>query len=493
VIHEVFHDVSIPVRDYPSEAISVSGFRVMPEFEEPRRPRVPLRPDPVVNDLGDTPEPLVSATIGLNFDGLVHTGFVPPDTNASVGSTQVVETVNLNYQVFNKATGASVLGPKAISSLFTGVGGCASDGNLSDPVVLWDKAAGRWVISIIAFNGTFTKSDFCIAVSTTSDATGSYNRYDFSFGNNLPDYPKLGVWPDAYYFSANVFPGGGSFAGAKVCALDRAAMLGGSTATAVCFQRTTADFSLLPSDLDGSTAPPAGQPNVFVELDGTSSTQLDLFQFHVDFTVPSSSTFTGPTALAIPAWSQLCPTTRACITEPSPGERVDSLGDRLMFRLAYRNFGSHEALVATHSVSLGTTRHAGVRWYEIRSPLAPVLNQSGTVAEGKKSIWMPSIAMDKVGDIAVGFSEASGTVKPSVQFTGRVPSDPLGTMESIATIVTGAGVQQGGSNRWGDYSSMSIDPTDDCTFWYAQEYYKASTGTPTWNTRLANLKFSSCQ
>jgi hypothetical protein len=490
VMYEDAHDVSLPVREYPSETLSSAELRIMPEFEEPVRPRVPFRPDPVLQDFGDRPAPLVAATIGLNFDGLGHTGFVPPDTNASVGTTQVVETVNLNYQVFNKTTGASILGPKSIGSIFTGVGRCTSNGNLSDPVVLFDKAAGRWLIAILAYNNTFSQSDECIAVSTTSDATGSYNRYDFNFGANLPDYPKFGVWPDAYYFSANTFPNGGAFVGANVCAFDRAAMVAGTTATGVCFQRTSSDFSLLPSDLDGATPPPVNQPNAFLELDGSSFTKLDLFKFHADFVVPPNSTFTGPIPITIPVWSQLCPTTRACIAEPLPGEKVDSLGDRLMFRLAYRNFGSHESLVATHSVNKGR-KVAGVRWYEIQSPLAPVLVQSGTIAEGAKNIWLGSIAMDKVGDIAVGFSESSKTVKPSVQFTGRIPGDPLGTMESIANVVTGTGVQQGGGNRWGDYSSMAIDPSDDCTFWYAQEYYK-TTGLGTWSTRLASLKFANC-
>jgi len=219
VMYEYSHDISLPVMEYPSAVVSPARVRIMPEFPEPQRPSAPFRADPVLQDFGNSPARLITANVGRNFDGIKHTGFVPPDTNASVGSTQVVQTVNLSYQVFNKQTGASILGPASISSIFTGLsGGCTTNGNLSDPVVLYDKAAGRWVISILSFNNTFTTSDECIAVSTGSDATGSYNRYDFNFGVNLPDYQKLAVWPDAYYFSANIFPRGGAFTGAEVCA-----------------------------------------------------------------------------------------------------------------------------------------------------------------------------------------------------------------------------------------------------------------------------------
>jgi hypothetical protein len=491
VMHDFAHDVSLPLREYPYQPVRPNQLRQMPEFPDPVRPFKAFEPDPVLQNLADHPQRMVGATIGLNFDGISNTGFVPPDTNASVGSTQVVETVNTSYQVFNKATGASVFGPVDMGTIFSGFSNCAADGNLSDPVVLYDKAANRWVISILAFNGSFSQNDECVAVSKTSDATGAYNRYDFNFHGDLPDYQKTAVWSDAYYSSYNIFPGGGFFTGAEVCAFDRSKMLTGASATSICFKRTASDFSFLPSDLDGATPPPAGRPDFFLELDQTSFTKLDLFQFHVASFSPPSATFTGPTQITIPVWSQLCGGSRSCISEPPGGEKVDSLGDRLMHRFAYRNFAGHERLVATHSVDTGGSI-AGVRWYLLARPMSPVLAQSGTIKEGTNtSIWMGSIGQDKVGDIAVGFSESSTSIKPSVQFTGRIHSDPLGTMESIATIVAGTGVQTFGFNRWGDYSSMSIDPSDDCTFWYAQEYYKTS-GFGTWNTRLANFKFTNC-
>jgi len=441
--------------------------------------------------------PQVGTTSLLNFDGITDSeggGFVPPDTNASVGATQVVETVNVAYAVYDKTTGAQILAPTNIQTLYAPLGGQCGTGNLSDPVATYDKAAGRWLITMIAFDNSFTGNDLCVAVSTSSDATGTYHVYSFSYGTTTPDYPKLAVWPDAYYVTSNSFPFGGSFSGAETCALDRTNMLAGSAATMICFQRGTSDFSLLPADLDGATAPPAGSPNYQMEL--ASSKTLKVYKFHVDFLVPTNSTFIGPTVLPVAAYTEACPVTGTCIRQSSPGELLDSFGDRLMHRLAYRNFGTHEALVANHSIRAIGTGHAAsmVRWYEIRSPgSSPFVFQRGAVGGGTSGVarWMGSIAMDKNGDIALGYSKSGRRVKPSIEYVGRIPTDVKGKMESPKLIVAGTGVQQSSSNRWGDYSSMAIDPGDDCTFWYAQEYY-TTTGAFNWVTRLASFKFTGC-
>jgi hypothetical protein len=441
--------------------------------------------------------PNVATTNLLSFDGITDSqggGFVPPDTNAAVGATQVVETVNVAYAVYDKATGTQIMAPKSIQTLYTPLGGQCATGNLSDPVATYDKAAGVWVITMIAFNNSFSQNNACVAVSTTSDATGTYHLYSFNYGRTLPDYPKLGVWPDAYYLTTDSFPNGGAFTGAESCALDRTNMLLGNPATSVCFQRGSGDFALLPADLDGSTPPPSGAPNYEMEL--ATSTKLNLFQFHVDFAVPTNSTFTGPTQLTVASYTDACATTGSCIVQPSPGEKLDALGDRLMYRLAYRNFGTSESLVANHSIKASGTGKApsAVRWYEVRSPgSSPVIFQSGTVGGGTSAIsqWMGSIGMDKNGDIALGYSRSGSTLKPSIAYVGRVPTDALGKMESAHTIVTGGGVQESSFNRWGDYSSMQIDPVDDCTFWYTQEYYKTS-GSFNWSTHMASFKFTTC-
>jgi hypothetical protein len=474
--------------------------KVMPRPGRAPHPHISDVPDASIqNEAQSEVLPQVRTTSLLNFDGITAAqggGFVPPDTNASVGATQVVETVNVAYAVYNKTTGAQIMAPTNIQTLYAPLGGECGTGDLTDPVATYDKAAGRWLITMIASNRPFfTVNELCVAVSTSSDATGTFNLYSFSFGATLPDYPKLGVWPDAYYVTANNFPGGGSFVGALTCALDRAKMLAGSAATIICFQRGISDFSLLPADLDGATPPPPGAPNYQLELG--SSTTLNLFKFHVDFAVPANSTFTGPTAISVPAFTDAC-FGGTCIPQPAPGERLDSLGDRLMHRLAYRNFGTHEALVANHSIKAVGIGHAAsaVRWYEIRSPgSVPVVFQRGRVGGGAITVsrWMGSIAMDKNGDIALGFSRSSSAVKPAITYVGRIPSDPLNKMESPKVIVLGNGVQKNSFHRWGDYSSMAIDPSDDCTFWYAQEYYKTPGASAfNWVTRLASFKFPGC-
>ena len=491
VIDEDYHDTSIPVRDIaPVAAPDGSRRVVVPLRRRPGPPIISSEPDAVTQNLEHGP--LVSTTNKLNFNGVpICDGVAPPDTNASVGATQVLEVVNISFQVFSKSTGHSVFGPAEISHIFSGVpGACGSGPDYTDPIALYDKAAGRWLVTILASSDGFKTGLECIAVSTTSDASGSYNRYVFSFGlDNLNDYPKFGVWPDAYYGSYNMFSPS-AFLGAKVCAYSRGAMLAGKTALSICFQPRPTDFTLLPSDLDGHTAPPAGEPNFFLEL--ATSTALNLFKFHVNFTTPANSTFAGPTRLAVPSFTEACAATGTCIPQPGTTQRLDSLGDRMMFRLAYRRFAGHEALVATHSVKTSAAA-SGVRWYEIRNPnTSPIVFQRGTVTAGSTSLWMGSIGMDKVGNIALGFSESSSSLHPAIAYTGRVPTDPLGIMESIDVTFKGNGSQTSGLSRWGDYSSISIDPIDDCTFWYANEYIPTN-GILNWHTRLNSFKFTSCK
>ncbi len=450
--------------------------------------------------------PLTGVTSFLDFDGqsaqdnrnLFGFAFVPPDTNGAVGSTQFVQMVNVTIAVYDKSSGALQLGPAAIHTLWSGFGGlCELGGGTptfadgGDPVVLYDHLAGRWLVTQLQYDTTFTHTAQCLAVSTSSDATGSYNRYEFDFGTNFPDYPKFAIWPDAYYNSINVFPPN-SFAGAQACAFDRNSMLAGAPAKGICFQQSSTVSSLLPSDLDGSTLPPAGSPNYFVGL--ADSTHLNFFRFHADFSNPANptGTFSGPTLVSVAPYSEICARaiTVSCIPQPSPGEKVDGLADRVMFRLAYRNFGDHESLVVNHTVKGGAL--ASVRWYEIRNPSAPFVYQQSTVIDPNVNYWLGSIAMDKTGNIALGFSASSHSVFPSVYVAGRAPTDPAGAMFGPLVLVNGSGVQFNSFKRWGDYSSMSVDPSDDCTLWYTQEYY-ATTGSFNWATRIGSFKFNSCK
>lgn len=500
----VHNDVSPAVRDLP--VLDQSAQQAQHEAEPLRRIPLPPglkpenEPDPVLqrttlpSSFAATVAPTIvgtaAVTPGLGFDG-VGSGFpgftvnsAPPDTNGAVGATQYVQWVNTSFSVFDKATGARIAGPTAGNSLWAGFGGGCQTNNDGDPIVLYDKLANRWIFA--QFSVSTTPFLQCVAVSTSSDATGTFNRYSFQY-SNFDDYPKTGVWPDAYYVTFNMFNGTtNAFVGADACAYDRNAMLNGQPATQVCFQQGSSVGGLLPSDLDGTTPPPAGSPN-FMVFFGTNN--LNLFKFHVNFATPSASTFTGPTVIPVAAFSALC-NGGTCVPQSGTTNKLDSLADRLMYRLAYRNFGDHESLVVNHSVTAGSS--GGVRWYEIQNPNGtPIVAQQSTFAPDSKFRWMGSIAMDKAGDIAMGYSVSSSTTNPAIAFTGRVPTDPSSTMEAENTVINGTGSQTGTLTRWGDYSAITVDPVDDCTFWYTNEYLKAS-GTFNWSTRIANFKFPNC-
>ena len=484
---EDHHDSSLPLADmirlYPQTNLREQWVR--PEMPLPPRQYSKHVIDPVLQKesmLGP-----LAASIGLNFEGNdfdTVCNCAPPDTNGAVGTTQYVQIVNTVFTVYDKTTGAVITGPTATNTLWSGFGGSCSTANDGDGTVAFDKLANRWVFQQFVVS-TLPYMD-CIAVSQTADATGAYNRYAFSFGNsNFPDYPKLGVWPDGYYESFNIFLNGASFTGPDACAVDRSNMLTGAGARPIqCFQQSSSLNPLLPSDLDGTTAPPTGEPNFFMTFGGSGV--LKLFKYHVDFTTPSNSTFTGPTNISVAAFTPAPGT----VAQPSPGEALDTLSDRPMYRLPYRNFGSHESLAFSHSVG----SPSGVRWYEIQNPAGtPTVAQQGTYSPDSSNRWMGSTAMDSAGDQAIGFSVVSSSagLDPTVRIAGRTPTDAGGTMESELNVVTGTGVQQSTSNRWGDYSALQVDPVDDCTFWYTQEYIK-TTGSFNWATRIANFKFPNC-
>jgi uncharacterized repeat protein (TIGR03803 family) len=487
VRHDVHHDVSPPLR----ELIRNAPPPALQEKEaEPVR-RIPLPPG-----LAELPEDPIrqrtaapsAAVVGLSFEGLgqgdygFFVNFAPPDTNGAVGATQYIQWVNTSFAIFDKATGALLGGPTQGNTLWWGFGGGCESNNDGDPIALYDKLANRWVLSQLSISTQPYLQ--CIAVSTTSDALGTWNRYSFQYAD-FDDYPKMGVWPDAYYETFNMF-NGDRFVGADACAYDGAAMRSGQSATQICFQQGPSVGGLLPADVDGTTPPPAGSPNYMVYF---GANDLNLFRFHVDFNNPANSTFTGPTVISVAAFTPLCDG-GTCVPQPGTGNRLDSLADRLMYRLAYRNFGSHESLVVNHSVAV--SGGGGVRWYEVQNPGGtPILAQQGTYAPDSTYRWMGSMAMDSAGDIAVGYSKSSSSLYPSIAFAGRVPTDPAGTLEAETEVADGNGSQTGTLHRWGDYSAMTVDPGDDCTFWYTQEYLTFS-GTFNWKSQIVNFRFSTC-
>jgi hypothetical protein len=431
--------------------------------------------------------------VGQGFSGPQGTFTVnsaPPDTNGAAGATQYVQIVNSAFAVFNKSTKAVVYGPVTTNTLWAGFGGPCEADNDGDATVVYDKAAGRWVVSQFAV--TAAPYYECVAVSATSDATGSYYRYAFPYGSAFPDYPKMGVWPDAYYETFNMF-NGNTFGGAKLCAYNRNAMLTGAPATQQCFQLSTSYGGVLPADLDGSTAPPAGSANYLMNF---SASSLNLWKFHVDWANTANTTLVGPTSIPVASFATACGGGN-CVPQYGSSIKLDSLADRLMFRLAYRNFGTHESLVVSHSVKVGTKHnnpYTGVRWYEIRNPSGtPVVYQQSTYSPDTNFRWMGSVAMDKLGDMAMGYSVSSSAIHPAIRYTGRLAGDALSTMQAENSIVEGLGSQSGSNlSRWGDYGAMTIDPTDDCTFWYTTEYLQ-KTGAFNWNTRIASFKFPGCQ
>jgi hypothetical protein len=464
--------------------------------------------------VSNMPASLISFEGVSNEDNCSVVGFspVPPDTNGDVGPRHYVQATNVVFAVFDKITGIPLLGPIPISALFAGFGGVCETLDSGDPIVLYDSLADRWLISQFNFNfnasGVLTPPFHqCIALSQTGDPTGAYFRYDFIMPNTkFNDYPKFGVWPDGYYMTDNQFSANGLRSlGVGAFAFDRVKMLAGDpTASFIYFDITVLDrtlFGMLPSDLDG-LPPPAGTPNYFIagvanEL-GAPSDAIRIFEFHADFANPANSTFIERpegrivTAPFDPIFS--CGTSFFfCITQPGTSVKLDSLWDRMMFRLQYRNFGAHESLVVNHTVDVGQN-HAAVRYYEVRRNLPGgsfFIQEQVSFAPDTDNRWMGSAAMDNDGNLAVGYSVSGKTTFPSIRYAGRLATDPPnGLFQGEAVLIAGGG-SQSGIGRWGDYSMLAVDPVDDCTFWYTNEYY-ASTSAANWQTRIGAFRFPSC-
>ncbi len=451
--------------------------------------------DPVVQSTASASNGALAT--GQNLEG-VGNGFpnfavnsAPPDTNGVVGATQYVQWVNESFAVFDKATGKTLAGPTNGNQLFQALGAthpCAVN-NDGDAIAQYDKANARWILTQFSVtNGGTVGYWQCIAVSQTSNATGAYNVYAYR-QPNFNDYPKFGVFNGNYFGTYNMFSGN-TFAGARLCAYDGAAMrAGGIPAAEQCFQLSASYGGVLPADVDGPGAPVGDE-----YMMNFGSSTLQTWRFHVDFTTPSNSALTGPIVTSTAAFSEAC-AGGTCVPQPGTAQQLDSLGDRLMYRLSYRHFASgREALYVNHSVNPGAVV-AGVRWYE----LAPagtggvsITQQSTYAPSGGLDRWMGSIASDKNGNIAVGYSTSSGTDYPSIRYSYRTPTDTLNQLGSEQLLWAGAGAQQRTLNRWGDYTAMTVDPVDDCTFWYTNEYL-ASNGTFNWHTRIGSFKVAGCQ
>ena len=484
VSQDVYHDTSPPLTELVQMTTPPSQWEdgIVPLMINPRQYNNEYEYDPALQNFNGTN---AGGIIVENWQGISAAGFAPPDPSGAVGPNHYMEMVNVRFQIWNK-TGTSLLGPANLGTIWAGFPGpWSSSLNDGDPIVLYDEVADRWFASEFSLpnfpNGPFY---MLIAVSQTGDPTGSWHRYGFTF-TNMPDYEKYGIWPDGYYMSANSFSSGSlNYIGAAAVAFERSEMLNGNTAQMVFFQNSSATtWSLLPSDNDG-TAPPGGAPNYFTQL-RPSGNALDVFEFTVDWVTPSNSTFTGPTIIATSPYSGV-----NNIPQSGTGTLLDAQDGKAMNRSNYRNFGSHQSMVVCHTIDAGGSR-AGMRWYELRNTGGGwTMFQQGTYApaDGLER-WMGSIAINSNGDICLGYSVSSSSIFPEIRFTGRLSGDPAGVMTiTEETIFAGSGSQTGLS-RWGDYTQMSVDPSDPEIFWYVNQY-QPFTGSFNWRTRVASIDFA---
>jgi hypothetical protein len=451
-----------------------------------------------------------SPILGFSFEGMgdgmsgYSDNYIPPDTNGAVGNYQYVQAVNVDLTAFDKSSGASVFGPVPLNTFWSAVGGPCAQNNGGDPIVQFDKINNRWVVMQIQYSGSGGGGGnyLCVAVSNEddwSDHTGfRFNAYSYKF-STLTDYPKMGIWNDGYYVTFNAFKGFGTFAGPVACAFDGATMRSGGNASVQCTALSTKYSSLLPADIDStSEAPITDEPEYLVSMGNNS---LNVWRFHVDWGNSANSVLTGPvnaTHDSIPSinFAAACGG-GTCIPQSGTTQQLDSLGDRLMYRLAYRNFGTSESLVVNHSVMTDstTTGMSGIRWYELQnspssnylSPPVPDIYQAGTYAPDSNYRWMGSVAMDDAGDIAVGYSVSSSSMSPTIAIAGRCSNstDAPGTLGKEVQMLNGISTQsQTGYNRWGDYSSMSVDPKDG-SLWFTTEYLTELGSN--WHTRIGRF------
>ncbi len=483
--------------------------------------------DPVVQESLPTedalPSPLVSFE-GVNSDdnaAAFGSRVMPPDTVGDVGPNHYVQMVNNMLRVYDKS-GTPLTPALTLGSVWAAIGAPCGNTNDGDPIVLYDPLADRWMLSqFCTVANPFNHQ--LIAISQTPDPAGAYYLYDFMMPNNkFNDYPKFGVWPDAYYMTDNQFnQAATAFLGAGVFAFDRLKMLAGDpTASYVYFDVENGNpqiGGMVPVDLDGPP-PPAGTPGYFAYFTANEFTDaahpfdsIRIFEFRPNFANPASSTFAerADSPVLVASFDPRNPAGRDDIEQPPPansGSFLDAIADRLMYRLQYRNFGTYESLVVNHTVNASgvapTTAanyRAGIRYYELRRSLPGgsfTVHEQATFAPDGIERWMGSAAIDGNGNLAVGYSASSSTSFPSIRYAGRLATDPPGGLFQGETIlISGTGSQTATQSRWGDYSSLNVDPADECTFWFTSEYLTAASATASsfgWLTRIGNFSFPSC-
>jgi Secretion system C-terminal sorting domain len=431
----------------------------------------------------------------VNFDGINKSeggGATPPDTDGDVSTTHYFQMVNCAFKIFNK-TGTQLYpasGAADNSTLWSGFSGAWSGHNDGDPVVLWDEAAQRWFASQFAVYCSNSKHYILVAISQTSDPTGSWHRYAFEWDwNAMPDYPKFGVWHDGYYMTANCNSD-------NVAVFERDEMLLGNAAQMIQFNLPDVPGSgfksPLPADCDG-TLPPVTEPAYIVYYNddawGTYPTDhIRIWECVPNWITPGSSTLSMTTTLPISAFDvSTFSSSWDDIDQPGTSQNLDAIAQAMMFRMQYKIFASHQSIVGNFTVNVASSGiHAGIRWFELRNTGSGwSLYQEGTYAPDSDSRWNASTSIDDNGNIGMAYSISGSSTYPSIRYTGHTNSAALGVMDvTEETIIAGTG-NQTGTNRYGDYSALTLDPSDGLTFWTTNEYIPSN---GSWRTRIASFK-----
>lgn len=504
----VYHPTPPPARP----AAARGSGTALAARRQPPPPPPPVMPPPVPDaaaaieqtQQGSAPALALSASfdgLGDGFTGPQGTARFrnPSDNSLAVGPSEVIQTVNSQLAIFDKA-GKVLYGPVETRAVFSGFQGECGEVGFGDVVVRYDQLARRWVFVMPIFrkpagSGPETPYGMCYAVSSSSDALGAYYRYDFARAL-FPDYPRLGVWPDGYYLGTST---GDTVIQKHACVAERAAMLEGKPAREICAIVDGVNF-LNPEDLDGSAPPPAGAPNLFFANGGTQLHQIfegdsiSCYRFHVDWQTPSASTFSGPATIAVAPYHYLCNgQLTSCVPQPGTNARLDAQGDKIMQRVVYRRVGERQLIAASDSVNTRAGNGGGVRWYEFALDAngAPTLLQQGTYDPGGGFRWMSSLGLDKRGDMALGYSYGDGITYAGQRLTARTVNDPLGMMTRRETVLAAGGAAQTNTLRWEDYTTMVMDPSDDCTFWYVGDYLKS--GAANYATKIGAVRLPGCR
>lgn len=515
---EAAFDKTAPLRDLAKQAVMPSAVKDLPPERGPVVVDRGYSGDGALDAASESASAQATAQIAsplISFEGLRNTDNArlvnPPDPVGDIGPNHYVEMVNLVFAVYSR-TGTRLLGPLPLGVLWQDFAITDCQDLAGDPIVIYDQLADRWLLSQFTTRGPIYYN--CVAISQTGDPTGAYYRYAFSSGENFPDYPKYGVWSNSYLITTREFGPVDEY-GIGVYAVERNKMINGEANV-----RTVSYFldseqipisligdGLLPPDLDGTRRPQdqAPAPIVGTQDDdhpyGATFDALNIWDLAVKWNATPESSLKLTAQLPVAEFDSVfpcAPTARDCIPQPGitdPNQKIDILSyrQRPTWRLAYRNFGKYETMVTNQSVE-ARPGIAGVRWYEIRRLSGQYsLYQQGTFApDDGIHRWMGSIAMDKFGNLGLGYSVANETVYPGIRYTGRLRGDPLGTMPlGEAVLINGSGSQLTTNSRWGDYTSMNIDPTDDCTFWYVNEYYE-TTSLAGWQTRIGSFRLPGC-